>query len=83
MEEAAQAIEEAEEDAEPNLSSGVFSGGGGGGGANGRPVAVISVNKYGVEIEPVVDITKLGLGFFAAFTSLVIMLASMRRATRK
>jgi uncharacterized spore protein YtfJ len=72
-----------EEDEGEEAPEGTGSGGGGGGGASGRPVAVISVNKYGVEVEPVVDVTKVSLGFFAAFTSLVIMLGSMRRASKK
>jgi uncharacterized spore protein YtfJ len=71
-----------EENETDDAPEGSGSAGGGGGGASGRPVAVISVNKYGVEVEPVVDVTKVSLGFFAAFTSLVIMLGSMRRASR-
>jgi len=70
-------------DDEVNVESGAGGGGGGGGGANGRPVAVISVNKYGVAVEPVVDVTKVALGFFAAFASMVIMLGSIRKAGRK
>ncbi|HLF43003.1 MAG TPA: hypothetical protein VJA46_05685 [Acidimicrobiia bacterium] len=37
------------------------SGGGGGGMSQGRPVAVIWVTKSGVEVKPVVDLTKIGV----------------------
>ena len=37
------------------------SGGGGGGASQGRPVAVIRIGPRGVEVEPVIDFTKIGV----------------------
>lgn len=59
---------------------GVGGGGGGGGGANGRPVAVISISEEGVQVEPVVDATKIALAFFTALGSMFFMLSKMRKA---
>jgi uncharacterized spore protein YtfJ len=57
--------EENEED-----ESGDFAGGGGGGGGGGRtfsrPVAVVVASPRGVRVEPVVDVTKIGLAFLTA-----------------
>lgn len=36
-------------------------GGGGGGASQGRPVAVIRVGPDGVDVEPVIDFTKVGV----------------------
>lgn len=36
-------------------------GSGGGGGAQGRPVAVIRVGPNGIEVQPVVDFTKIAI----------------------
>src|SRR5689334_15802517 len=41
-------------------AGGTGSGAGGGGGAVSRPVAVISIGPNGVEVKPIVDVTKLG-----------------------
>jgi uncharacterized spore protein YtfJ len=71
--------EEAEE-GEVGMDSGMGGGGGGGGGASGRPVAVIDISDDGVQIEPVVDVTKLGLAFFTALGSMFFMLTKMRKA---
>ena len=54
-------------------------GGGGGGGSWSRPVAVISIGPGGVRVEPVVDVTKLGLAFFTMIGSAVFMMRKMRR----
>ena len=59
---------------------GMGGGGGGGGGASGRPIAVISVTEEGVEVEPVVDVTKIALAFFTALGSMFFMLMKMRKA---
>ncbi len=42
-------------------------GGGGGGGAMGRPVAVIILGPEGVEVKPVLDVTKLAITALAAW----------------
>jgi uncharacterized spore protein YtfJ len=36
-------------------------GGGGGGGSQGRPVAVIHITEDGVQVKPVIDLTKIGI----------------------
>jgi uncharacterized spore protein YtfJ len=60
-------------------SGGSGSGGGGGGGGWSRPVAVISIGPGGVHVEPVVDVTKLGLAFFTMIGSAVFMARKMRK----
>jgi uncharacterized spore protein YtfJ len=60
---------------------GAGGGGGGGGGAMGRPVAVIVVGPEGVEVKPVLDVTKLSitaLGAFAAAAALSIKMWAKR-----
>ncbi len=60
-----------------------FGGGGGGGGASmARPVAVISVGPEGVQIQPIVDASKIALAFFTTIGGMLIMLSRMRRASR-
>jgi uncharacterized spore protein YtfJ len=56
---------------------GAGGGGGGGGGAMGRPVAVIVLGPEGVEVKPVVDVTKVtltALGVFAATAAISLKL---------
>jgi uncharacterized spore protein YtfJ len=48
-----------------NEQSGGF-GSGGGGGAQGRPVAVIRVGPNGIDVRPVIDLTKVGITLFLA-----------------
>lgn len=57
-------------------------GGGGGGGSMARPVAVINISAQGVHVEPVVDVTKLGIAFFTALGAMWIAGRRMRRASR-
>lgn len=59
--------------------AGMGGGGGGGGGAQGRPVAVISIDEKGVKIEPVVDATKIVLAFFTMLGSIFFMGAKMKK----
>ncbi len=54
-------------------------GGGGGGGSFGRPVAVISIQPDGVKVEPVMDLTKLGI---AAFSTLIALIMARGQAKR-
>ncbi len=54
-------------------------GGGGGGYGFSRPVAVIISSPEGVRVEPVVDVTKLGLAALTAFGFMFSMMARMRR----
>jgi uncharacterized spore protein YtfJ len=59
--------------------SGLGGGGGGGGASLARPVAVISVGPEGVQVEPVVDPTKIAIAFFTALGTMFIMRSKMRR----
>jgi uncharacterized spore protein YtfJ len=54
-------------------------GGGGGGGSSGRPVAVISIGPDGVKVDPVVDVTKLGIAAITAWGALALFLARFAR----
>jgi uncharacterized spore protein YtfJ len=67
---------------EPELEgegTGLGGGGGGGGASMARPVAVISVGPEGVQVEPVVDPTKIAIAFFTTLGSMFFMLSRMRR----
>jgi len=75
--------EPASEDEGNGEDAGMGGGGGGGGGASGRPVAVISVTEDGVQVEPVVDATKIALAFATALGSMFFMLIKMRRAAER
>lgn len=57
-------------------------GGGGGGGAMGRPVAVITIGPRGVQVDPIVDVSKIVLAFFTALGALVMSWRRMRKASR-
>ena len=62
-------------------SQGSGSGGGGGGRILSRPVAVVIASPEGVRVEPVVDVTKIGL---AALTAVGFMVGMMfRMASRR
>ncbi len=63
-------------------ASGFGSGGGGGGFSMGRPVAVISIGPEGVVVEPVRDVTKMGLALLTTAGAMLMMLGRMRRASR-
>jgi len=71
--------DEASEDADQD--SGAGFGGGGGGASGGRPIAAISIGPEGVEVEPIVDVTKIALAFFTALGSMFVMLIKMRKAS--
>ena len=60
----------------------VGGGGGGGGGSMGRPVAAITISPEGVQVDPIVDITKIGLAFFTTIGSMFLMFSKMRKASR-
>lgn len=59
---------------EQQPSSGSGGGGGGGGRVFSRPVAVIVAGPHGVEVKPVIDLTKIWL---AALTAAGFVMASM------
>jgi uncharacterized spore protein YtfJ len=69
-------------EAEAGEASGFGGGGGGGGFSMGRPVAVISVGPGGVHVEPVRDVTKIGLALLTTAGAMLIMLGRMRKASR-
>jgi uncharacterized spore protein YtfJ len=55
-------------------------GGGGGGGASaGRPIAAIIVTPRGVQVEPIVDVTKIALAFFTMLGAIFMAWRTMRR----
>lgn len=80
-----EAAEEAEAEAPegkpatPVGGEGYGGGGGGGGFSAGRPVAAIIVEPQGVRVEPIVDVTKLGLAFFTTLGSLFFMASRMKK----
>ncbi|MGA7271243.1 MAG: hypothetical protein WB239_09245 [Acidimicrobiia bacterium] len=60
------------EDADPERGTrSGGQGGGGGGGAQGRPVAVIRVGPGGIDVRPVMDLTKVGLTILGTLVSLI------------
>ena len=61
--------------------SGTGGGGGGGGRTLSRPVAVIVNGPDGVRVEPVVDVTKIGLAAITAFGFMLSTLMRMKRGT--
>ncbi|MBS1251545.1 MAG: hypothetical protein MAG451_00578 [Anaerolineales bacterium] len=69
-------------DGAPGEGSGVGGGGGGGGASMGRPVAVISVGPDGVQVEPVVDPTKIALAFLTMLGSIFVMGRKIRQAAK-
>lgn len=74
--------EEREAEAEAAFGEGYGGGGGGGGFSTGRPVAAIIIEPEGVRVEPIVDVTKLGLAFFTMLGSIFLMGFRIRRAAR-
>ena len=65
-----------------NAGMGMGMGAGGGGYAQSRPVAVIIIDGDGVRVEPVVDVTKLGLAAITVLGSMFFFLARMMRGSR-
>lgn len=58
-------------------------GGGGGGFAFGRPVAAVIIEPGGVRVEPVVDVTKLGIALFTTLGAIFLAWFRMRRTSGK
>jgi uncharacterized spore protein YtfJ len=63
------------EDPQNHLMSG--GGGGGGGYAFSRPVAMVIVNEDGVQVQQVLDLTKISLAAITAFGFMFSMIASV------
>jgi uncharacterized spore protein YtfJ len=64
----------------PNDEGG--GGGGGGGFSAGRPVAAIIAGPNGVHVEPIVDVTKLGIALFTTLGAIFMARRAMRRASK-
>jgi uncharacterized spore protein YtfJ len=61
---------------------GDWGGGGGGGRTFARPVAIVVSSPEGVRVEPVVDVTKIALGFITAagfMTGMILRMLSPKR----
>lgn len=67
----------------PNMAGGSGIGGGGGGRVLSRPVAIVIASPDGVRVEPIVDVTKIGLAMFTAIGFMVGMMARMRHPGRE
>ena len=63
-------------------SAGYGSGGGGGGFSTARPVAAISIGPDGVHVEPIVDVTKIGLAFFTTLGAMALMWSKLHKASQ-
>jgi uncharacterized spore protein YtfJ len=63
----------------PKESGGEGGGGGGGGASTGRPVAAIIISPKGVQVEPIVDVTKIALAFFTTIGAMFMAWRAMRR----
>lgn len=69
--------------AKPGEAGGMGGGGGGGGSSMARPVAVIKIGKDGsIEVEPIVDVTKLGLAFFMTLGALLMLRSRMKKLSK-
>jgi uncharacterized spore protein YtfJ len=55
------------------VGEGAGGGGGGGGGSMGRPVAAIVISPDGVEVKPVLDVTKVTLAALTAFGAMGLL----------
>lgn len=69
-----------EESGAPGGGSG--GGGGAGGGSMARPVAAIIMGPNGVNVEPIVDVTKVAIAMFTAFGAMFVALGQMRRMAK-
>ena len=67
----------APEDAAAGAQEGAGGGGGGGGGSMGRPVAAIVVGPEGVEVRPLLDVTKISLAALTAFGAMAALTLRM------
>lgn len=61
---------------------GAGSGGGGGGWNFSRPVAVIVASPEGVRVEPVIDVTKVGIAALTTFGFMAALVLRMLRPRR-
>lgn len=73
----------AAEEGRPAEGEGFGAGAAGGGTALARPVAVIIIEPGGVRVEPVVDVTKIGLAALTVAGSALLMFGRMWSLSRK
>ena len=74
-------MEEAESE-EEGASRGEGGGGGGGGRTLSRPVAVIVANKDSVRVEPIIDVTKLGVTLLTAVGAMAYAFSKIVRRAK-
>lgn len=67
---------------EEGASSGEGGGGGGGGRTLSRPVAVIVASKDQVRVEPIIDITKLGVTLLTALGAMALASSKMLKRAK-
>jgi uncharacterized spore protein YtfJ len=63
--------------------SGYGFGSGGGGVSGGRPVAAIVVGPHGVRVDPIVDVTRLGIAFLTTIGAMFVALNRLRKVARE
>lgn len=68
-----------QEQSEQQPSSGSGGGGGGGGRVFSRPVAVVVAGPNGVEVKPVIDLTKIWMAALTAAGFVIASMAKMRK----
>lgn len=72
------AAKESDDEAQDNMT-GMGGGGGGGGFSMRRPVAAIVIGPGGVTVQPIFDLTKVGLALITAVGSMAFMMKQMRK----
>ena len=73
----------AAEEGRPAAGEGFGSGAAGGGTTLARPVAVVIIELNGVRVEPVVDVTKIGLAALTVVGSALLLFGRMWNLSRK
>ena len=66
----------------PSGEGGEGGGGGGGGSAFGRPVATIIIGPDGVQVEPIIDATKIAITFFSAAAAVILSKHRIKKIAR-
>ena len=67
---------------EERIEKGQGGGGGGGGQTLSRPVAVIVADSAGVRVEPIIDVTKLGVTLLTALGAAAVASAKILKRAR-
>lgn len=73
----------AAEQGRPAEGEGFGAGAAGGGTALARPVAVVIIEPNGVRVEPIVDVTKIGLAALTVMGSALLLFGRMWSLSRK